>query len=47
MNERLLRLRTAELNLSQEEFGSKIGVTRAAVSRYPNLYYYLFAEYFA
>ena len=34
MNERLLRLRTAELNLSQEEFGSKIGVTRAAVSRY-------------
>lgn len=34
MNERLLRLRTTELNMSQEEFGSKIGVTRAAVSRY-------------
>ena len=34
MNERLLYLRTQELQLSQEEFGAKIGVTRAAVSRY-------------
>lgn len=34
MNERLYQLRTQELKLSQEEFGSKIGVTRAAISRY-------------
>lgn len=34
MNERLLYLRTEELKLSQEEFGARIGVTRAAVSRY-------------
>ncbi len=34
MNERLLELRTVYLKLSQEEFGNKIGVSRAAVSRY-------------
>lgn len=34
MNERLLKLRTQELKMSQEEFGSKLGVTRAAISRY-------------
>lgn len=34
MNNRLLQLRTKALKLSQEEFGSRIGVTRAAVSRY-------------
>lgn len=32
MNERILQLRTA-LNLSQEAFGNKIGITRAAVSK--------------
>lgn len=36
LNERLLTLRTVYLKLSQEEFGNKIGVTRAAVSRYEN-----------
>ena len=34
MNERLLHLRTIELKISQEEFGSKLGLTRAAISRY-------------
>lgn len=34
MNERLLQLRTQELKISQEEFGAKLGVTRAAISRY-------------
>lgn len=34
MNDRLLYLRTKELKLSQEEFGARIGVTRAAISRY-------------
>lgn len=34
MNERLLQLRTQELKMSQEEFGSLLGVTRAAISRY-------------
>lgn len=34
MHERLLQLRKDGLGISQEEFGSKIGVTRAAISRY-------------
>ncbi len=34
MNERLLQLRTQELELSQKEFGSKLGITSAAISRY-------------
>lgn len=34
MNERLLQLRTQELELSQKEFGNKLGITSAAISRY-------------
>lgn len=34
MNERLLQLRTQELDLSQKEFVNKLGITSAAISRY-------------
>lgn len=34
MNERLLQLRAQELEMSQKEFGNKLGVTSAAISRY-------------